>query len=297
MTIGAAATYYCDRPVLVTGLRAGLVVGLRAGLAVDLRACLAVGLRLVCGRGLPAGCRQWWKVVQEDKDVGVSALFLASFIFWQHWIAPNDAQFQKHSWTLIHVIEHAAVAFREFKLANEDQFKKKVGYEKKVDSIGNQESTDPVCFYICSDASLIPGSNTEGPGFCFKDNGGILRKEVSCSGSFSEIIIGEALAMRMALMEVRSEGLDRVMVQLDCERTPMLLMLALPGAAAVVRPWNSSSGAEIHDVKKETRLLSEPSSSLIVRARRSHIHGHDGVHSIGGRIEDFFMMDKGIIVF
>ncbi|XP_043717783.1 uncharacterized protein LOC122665697 [Telopea speciosissima] len=157
-----------------------------------------------------------WKLFsrlgKKESSQSRPLITLCSFICWHIWLSRNDLVFGHKVWQPTEVIAAAVKAFREYD-AN----------TSNVDSCSPTlvdrplQWVAPTVDYVkCNcDASYAVDSAKSGIGFFCRDHNGQPMLAASNPSPFSDILVGEAIAVRFAMMEMIKVGFVWVMIESD----------------------------------------------------------------------------------
>ncbi|XP_043720946.1 uncharacterized protein LOC122668447 [Telopea speciosissima] len=141
-----------------------------------------------------------------------SLITLCSFICWYLWLSRNDLVFGCKIWQPCDVISAVVNVFQEFASVHSVT----VLSPPSTSSILQRWIAPTVDSVRCNcDASLSLDSCKSGIDFICRSHSGLPLFAVLDPVSFSDILVGEAIAVRKAMLEMIANGYVRVMVESD----------------------------------------------------------------------------------
>ncbi|XP_043725966.1 uncharacterized protein LOC122672571 [Telopea speciosissima] len=190
------------------------VCGLATGDALTRRNVAADPLCGRCGEcetisHLLLGC-SYARVGEWEEGIPIIDSLVKLCLFFL-WLSRTDLVFGHKIWQPNEVICAAVKAFQEF-----------VDIQTTVDttpstvSLPQQWIVPPAGYVKCNcDSSLSMDSCKSGIGFICRDHSGAPMVAISDPVSFSDVLVGEATVIRLALLEIISTRYARVMVESD----------------------------------------------------------------------------------
>ncbi|XP_043692866.1 uncharacterized protein LOC122643295 [Telopea speciosissima] len=154
----------------------------------------------------------WKSFSNQGKKEARSLITLCSFVCWFLWLSRIDLVFGRRLWHPSEIISAAVKAFQEFM-----DVQSIAATISPTTLILTQRWIAPSADFIkCNcDASLSLDLCRSGIGFICRDHRGMPLIVVSDPISFSDVMVGEAHAIRMALLEMIKTGFAQVMVESD----------------------------------------------------------------------------------
>ncbi|XP_043693230.1 uncharacterized protein LOC122643699 [Telopea speciosissima] len=141
-----------------------------------------------------------------------SLITLCSFVCWHIWLSRNDLVFGRKVWHPKEVISAAVKAFQEFNVIPSDA----ISYPPSMVALPQQWIAPTTDYVKCNcDASYSANLNKSGIGFICRDHNGLPLIAISSPSFFSDILVGEAIAVRLTMMEMITNGFERVMTESD----------------------------------------------------------------------------------
>ncbi|XP_043687800.1 uncharacterized protein LOC122639027 [Telopea speciosissima] len=154
----------------------------------------------------------WKSFSTLGKKESKSLITLCSFFYWHIWLSRNDLVFGRKTWQPNEVISAALRAFHEYSVV----------HMAGLSTPGTSVASPPQWVVLvvgtvkCNcDASFSASFNKASMGFVCRDHNSLPLKGFSCPSSFSDIMVGETLVVRLAMQEMVANGFERVVIESD----------------------------------------------------------------------------------
>ncbi|XP_043699944.1 uncharacterized protein LOC122650608 [Telopea speciosissima] len=154
----------------------------------------------------------WKSFSSLGKKESKSLITLCSFFCWHLWLSRNDLVFGRKTWQPNEVITAALRAFHEYRVVH------MAGLSTPATPIASPPQWLALVAGTvkCNcDVSFSASLAKAGVSFVCRDHNGLPLKAVSCPSSFSDILIGEALAVQLVMQEMVANGYERVVIESD----------------------------------------------------------------------------------
>ncbi|XP_043687688.1 uncharacterized protein LOC122638901 [Telopea speciosissima] len=154
----------------------------------------------------------WKSFSTLGKKESKSLITLYSFFCWHIWLSRNDLVFGRKTWQPNEVISAALRAFHEYSAVH------MAGLSTSATPVASPPQwVAPIVGTVkCNcDASFLASLDRAGVGFLCRDHNGLSLKAFSCPSSFSDIMVGEALAVWLAMQEMVANDFERVVIESD----------------------------------------------------------------------------------
>ncbi|XP_043717963.1 uncharacterized protein LOC122665896 [Telopea speciosissima] len=153
----------------------------------------------------------WSSLSNRGKTTFKEVTALCCFVLWYLWTSRNDLLFGGKVCSGEEVIQAAHKACKEFLEASSKSELSQASARVPTHSIWSPPLLG--AFKLNCDASFDPGLKRSGIGFVIRDHLGRSCIAISNPTTFSDILVGEAMAIREGLLEAISEGTLSITVE------------------------------------------------------------------------------------